>query len=126
MASTSDFNSITTTIEGGRLSTSSEYSSTSSSFSDQEQYTKATGRCRKWKKMLKKVVKESRKNVFGSSKPLIFGYDAWHRTNERLPRTYTNTPPQKPLIRLSSDLAYARPRAQLRLDQPKDWILLMP
>ncbi|KAJ9562113.1 hypothetical protein OSB04_007273 [Centaurea solstitialis] len=76
MASTSDFNSITTTIEGGRLSTSSEYSSTSSSFSDQEQYTKATGRSRKWKKILKKVVKESRKNIFGSSKPLIFGYDA--------------------------------------------------
>ncbi|KAJ9562110.1 hypothetical protein OSB04_007270 [Centaurea solstitialis] len=78
MASAIDFNSITT-IEGGRLSTSSEYSSASSSLSDQEQYTKASSsvrRSRKWRKMLKKVVDESKKSIFGSSKPLIFGYDA--------------------------------------------------
>ncbi|KAJ9562178.1 hypothetical protein OSB04_007338 [Centaurea solstitialis] len=77
MASTVDFNSITT-IEDRRLSTSSEYSSTSS-FSSQEQYTKATNgvrRSKKWRKMLKKVVEESRKSIFGSSKPLVFGYDA--------------------------------------------------
>ncbi|KAJ9562177.1 hypothetical protein OSB04_007337 [Centaurea solstitialis] len=76
MASAIDFNSITT-IEG-RLSTSSECSSTSY-VSEQEQYTQATSnlhRSRKWRKMLKKVVKESKKNIFGSSKPLKFGYDA--------------------------------------------------
>ncbi|KAJ9562179.1 hypothetical protein OSB04_007339 [Centaurea solstitialis] len=77
MASIVDFNSITSTEEG-RLSTSSEYSSTSS-HSNQEQYTKTTKsvrRSKKWRKMLKKVVEESKKSIFGSSKPLVFGYDA--------------------------------------------------
>ncbi|KAJ9562219.1 hypothetical protein OSB04_007379 [Centaurea solstitialis] len=76
MASAIDFNSITT-MEG-RLSTSSECSSTSY-VSDQEEYTQTTSnlhRSQKWRKMLKKVVKESKKSIFGWSKPLKFGYDA--------------------------------------------------
>ncbi|KAJ9562180.1 hypothetical protein OSB04_007340 [Centaurea solstitialis] len=70
MAIPTNFNSIT--IEG-RLSTSSKCSSTSF-VSDQEQYNVC--RIRKWRKLLKKVVEESKKSIYGSSKPLIFGYDA--------------------------------------------------
>ncbi|KVH92387.1 hypothetical protein Ccrd_005570 [Cynara cardunculus var. scolymus] len=76
MDTTNDFNSII--IIEGRLSTSSECSSTSS-LSDQEHYTQATNsvrRSQKWRKLLKKVVKESKKSIYGSSKPLMFQYDA--------------------------------------------------
>ncbi|KAK9066952.1 hypothetical protein SSX86_014276 [Deinandra increscens subsp. villosa] len=31
---------------------------------------------RKWKKMVNKVVEESKRSIYGSSKPLVFSYDA--------------------------------------------------
>ncbi|KVH92382.1 hypothetical protein Ccrd_005569 [Cynara cardunculus var. scolymus] len=76
MAIATYFNSITT-IER-RLSTSSECSSTSSG-SDGEQYVKVDSnvrRSRKWRKMMKKLVEESKKSIYGTSKSLTFGYDA--------------------------------------------------
>ncbi|KAJ9562220.1 hypothetical protein OSB04_007380 [Centaurea solstitialis] len=75
MASAIDFEP-NVTIEG-RLSTSSNCSWTSS-VSNHEQYTQATGKVRKsgkWRKMLKEVVEEGKRSIFGSSKPLIFRYD---------------------------------------------------
>lgn len=31
---------------------------------------------RKWKKLMNKVVEESKRSIYGSSKPLVFSYDA--------------------------------------------------
>ncbi|KAI3768187.1 hypothetical protein L2E82_18653 [Cichorium intybus] len=77
MATAIHFTSTTTTE--GRLSNVSDCTS-SSSVSDQEEYTQInTGsvrRSRKWRKFMKKVVEGSKKGIYGSSKPLIFGYDA--------------------------------------------------
>lgn len=69
-----------TTIEG-RLSNVSECtSSSSSSVSDQEDCTQINSsggrRSRKWRKFMKKVIEGSKKSIYGSSKPLIFQYDA--------------------------------------------------
>ncbi|KAI3768193.1 hypothetical protein L2E82_18668 [Cichorium intybus] len=68
----------TTAIEG-RLSNVSDSTSTSS-FSDQEDCTQINSssrhRSRKWRKLMKKVVEGSKKTIYGSSKPLIFRYDA--------------------------------------------------
>ncbi|KAI3768191.1 hypothetical protein L2E82_18660 [Cichorium intybus] len=68
----------TATIEG-RLSNVSDCTSTSS-FSDQEDCTQINSssvrRSRKWRKLMKKVVEGSKKSIYGSSKPLIFRYDA--------------------------------------------------
>ncbi|KAK1433195.1 hypothetical protein QVD17_10103 [Tagetes erecta] len=33
-------------------------------------------RNRRWKKLMKKMVEESKKSIYGSSKPLVFTYDA--------------------------------------------------
>ncbi|KAK9066953.1 hypothetical protein SSX86_014277 [Deinandra increscens subsp. villosa] len=33
-------------------------------------------RRRRWKKLMKKMVEESKKSIYGSSKPVVFGYDA--------------------------------------------------
>ncbi|KAL4582421.1 hypothetical protein LXL04_006970 [Taraxacum kok-saghyz] len=71
-----------TTIEG-RLSDVSDCTSPSSvSEHDQEECApnnnnnNSVRRSQKWRKFMKKVVEGSKKSIFGSSKPLIFGYDA--------------------------------------------------
>ncbi|KAJ0535019.1 hypothetical protein HanIR_Chr09g0426151 [Helianthus annuus] len=77
MALSTDLSYTTTAIEG-RLSNCSECSSLSS-VSDQEEYSwinNGLRRSSKWKKMMKKVIKGSRKTIYGSSKPLNFQYDA--------------------------------------------------
>ncbi|KAI3726413.1 hypothetical protein L1987_66210 [Smallanthus sonchifolius] len=33
-------------------------------------------RSRRWKKLMKKMVEESKKSIYGSSKPVVFRYDA--------------------------------------------------
>ncbi|KAK1433198.1 hypothetical protein QVD17_10106 [Tagetes erecta] len=76
MAPATDLSYSTTAIEG-RLSNCSECSSTSSSVSNEEEYSRIhdTGRW-KWKKVMKKMIEGSRKSIYGSSKPLNFRYDA--------------------------------------------------
>ncbi|KAL4582412.1 hypothetical protein LXL04_006961 [Taraxacum kok-saghyz] len=73
------FHVNTTTIEG-RLSNVSECTS-SSSVSDQEESTQKNSssvrRSRKWRKLMKKVIEGSKRSIYGSSKPLIFVYDAF-------------------------------------------------
>ncbi|KAI3768188.1 hypothetical protein L2E82_18655 [Cichorium intybus] len=71
--------SITTSNIEGRLSNVSDCTS-SSSVSDQEESTQintsSVRRSRKWRKLMKKLVDGSKKSIYGSSKPLIFRYDA--------------------------------------------------
>ncbi|KAJ0535013.1 hypothetical protein HanIR_Chr09g0426091 [Helianthus annuus] len=80
MLTTSDLNCTMDTIEG-RSSNFSECSSFSS-VSDHEEFTPTNSgrggisRSQKWKKLMKKLVKESKKSLYGSSKPSIFSYDA--------------------------------------------------
>ncbi|MFS7973552.1 hypothetical protein Hanom_Chr09g00857861 [Helianthus anomalus] len=70
------------TIEG-RPSNFSECSSLSS-VSDDGEFTQTNcskgsinrSRSRKWKKLMKKLVEESKKSFYRSSKPLVFSYDA--------------------------------------------------
>nr|GEX65094.1 hypothetical protein [Tanacetum cinerariifolium] len=62
---------------GGTSSSCSECSSPSS-IPDYEVYSrKSSGehRSKKWKKMLKKLVQESKKSFYGSSKPIVYRYD---------------------------------------------------
>nr|KAJ0209756.1 hypothetical protein LSAT_V11C400218060 [Lactuca sativa] len=76
MATTINLTS-STTIEG-RLSNVSDCTSTSS-ISDQEDCTQINSgsvRSRSWRKLMKKVIEGSKKSIYGSSKPLIFQYDA--------------------------------------------------
>nr|KAJ0210472.1 hypothetical protein LSAT_V11C400218050 [Lactuca sativa] len=77
MATTINLTS-TTSIEG-RLSNVSDCTSTSS-ISDQEDCTQINSssvrRSRNWRKLMKKVIEGSKKSIYGSSKPLIFQYDA--------------------------------------------------
>ncbi|PWA99664.1 hypothetical protein CTI12_AA001960 [Artemisia annua] len=66
-----------TAIEG-RSSNFSECSSLSS-ISDHSEFTQTNsgrGRSRKWKKLMKKLVQGSKKSFYGSSKPMVYGYDA--------------------------------------------------
>lgn len=68
-----------TTITKGRSSNLSECSSSSSSFSDHEDYSQINGgvsKSRKWKKLMRKMVEGSKRSIYGSSKPMIFHYDA--------------------------------------------------
>ncbi|KAK1433199.1 hypothetical protein QVD17_10107 [Tagetes erecta] len=63
----------------GRLSNCSECSSAASVSSDEEEYSRVHRGSHgswKWKKVMKKVIEGSRKSIYGSSKPLNFGYDA--------------------------------------------------
>ncbi|PWA36390.1 hypothetical protein CTI12_AA600520 [Artemisia annua] len=63
---------------GGTSSSCSECSSPSS-IPDYEVYSrKSSGehRSKKWKKILKKLVQESKKSFYGSSKPIVYRYDA--------------------------------------------------
>ncbi|KAJ0535014.1 hypothetical protein HanIR_Chr09g0426101 [Helianthus annuus] len=76
-----DLNCTTNTIEG-RPSNFSECSSLSS-VSDDGEFTRTNSgrsinrsRSRKWKKLMKKLVEGSKKSFYGSSKPLVFSYDA--------------------------------------------------
>ena len=62
MATSSDFNL-------------SECSSPSSSGSDNGDFTRVK-RGGKWKKLMKKMVEGSKKSIYGSSKPMVFSYDA--------------------------------------------------
>nr|KAJ0208853.1 hypothetical protein LSAT_V11C400218030 [Lactuca sativa]KAJ0213492.1 hypothetical protein LSAT_V11C400218010 [Lactuca sativa] len=63
----------------GRLSNVSDCTSTSS-LSDQEDCTQINSgsvrRSHNWRKLMKKVIEGSKKSIYGSSKPLIFQYDA--------------------------------------------------
>nr|KAJ0211840.1 hypothetical protein LSAT_V11C400217960 [Lactuca sativa] len=63
----------------GRLSNVSDCTS-ASSLSDQEDCTQINSgsvrRSRNWRKLMKKVIEGSKKSIYGSSKPLIFQYDA--------------------------------------------------
>ncbi|KAL7604423.1 hypothetical protein Lser_V15G19862 [Lactuca serriola] len=63
----------------GRLSNVSDCTSTSS-ISDQEDCTQINNgnvqKSRNWRKLMKKVIEGSKKSIYGSSKPLIFQYDA--------------------------------------------------
>lgn len=76
MAYASDLNC---SIEG-RPSNFSECSSFSS-VSDHEEFTPnnqlgSVRRSRKWRRALKKLVEESKKRLYGSSKSSVFSYDA--------------------------------------------------
>ncbi|GJR79086.1 retrotransposon protein, putative, ty1-copia subclass [Tanacetum coccineum] len=62
MATSSDFNL-------------SECSSPSSSGSDNGDFTRVKSGG-KWKKLMKKMVEGSKKSIYGSSKPMVFSYDA--------------------------------------------------
>ncbi|KAL7607553.1 hypothetical protein Lser_V15G19871 [Lactuca serriola] len=67
------------TATEGRLSNASDCTS-SSSASDHDEYT-TTNRgsvrpSRKWRKLMKMVVEGSKRGIYGSSKPMIFRYDA--------------------------------------------------
>ncbi|PWA44046.1 hypothetical protein CTI12_AA531670 [Artemisia annua] len=56
----------------------SECSSTSS-LSDHEEFPSgraSRNRSTKWKKLMKKIVQESKKSIYGSSKPFVYRYDA--------------------------------------------------
>ncbi|KAL4582414.1 hypothetical protein LXL04_006963 [Taraxacum kok-saghyz] len=65
----------TTTIDG-RLSNVSNCTSTSS-ISDQEESTQIhRSRSRRLMKLMKKVIEGSKRSIYGSSKPMKFGYDA--------------------------------------------------
>ncbi|GKE89376.1 hypothetical protein Tco_1566851, partial [Tanacetum coccineum] len=67
-----------TTIEG-RSSNFSECSSLSSVSDHDIEFTKTdNGRStsRKWKKLMKKLVQRSKTSFYGSSKPVVYGYDA--------------------------------------------------
>ncbi|KAL8231163.1 hypothetical protein R6Q57_000941 [Mikania cordata] len=77
MTFASDFNFPTATIEG-RLSNFSECSSSLSSVSDDTEFTQTivVTRSQKWKKLMKRLVKESKKSFFRSSKPSVYSYDA--------------------------------------------------
>ncbi|KAI3785205.1 hypothetical protein L1987_44319 [Smallanthus sonchifolius] len=84
MAFSTDLNCTMTTTEG-RLSNFSECSSLSS-VSDHEEFARmnsdrgsinrSRSRSQKWKRLMKKLVKESKKSFYGSSKPSVFSYDA--------------------------------------------------
>ncbi|PWA36389.1 hypothetical protein CTI12_AA600510 [Artemisia annua] len=76
MASTIDLND---TASIGSTSSSFSECSSPSSIPDYEVYPrKSSGerRSKKWKKMLKKLVQESKKSFYGSSKPIVYRYDA--------------------------------------------------
>nr|GEY80496.1 hypothetical protein [Tanacetum cinerariifolium] len=76
MANTIDLNN--TTNIGGTSSSCSECSSPSS-IPDYEVYSRVSSkerRSKKWKKMLKKLVQESKKSLYGFFKPIVYGYDA--------------------------------------------------
>nr|GEY84564.1 hypothetical protein [Tanacetum cinerariifolium] len=75
MANPIDLNN--TTNIGGTSSSCSECSP--SSIPDYEVHSRVSSKERqskKWKKMLKKLVQESKKSLYGSSKPIVYGYDA--------------------------------------------------
>ncbi|CAH1421312.1 unnamed protein product [Lactuca virosa] len=67
------------TATEGRLSNVSDCTS-SSSASDHDEYTPtnrgSVHQSRKWRKFMKKVVEGSKRSIYGSSKPMIFRYDA--------------------------------------------------
>ncbi|CAH1421320.1 unnamed protein product [Lactuca virosa] len=77
MATTINLTS-STAIEG-RLSNVSDCTSTSS-ISDQEDCIQINSgsvpRSRNWRKLMKKVIEGSKKSIYGTTKPLIFQYDA--------------------------------------------------
>nr|GFB75703.1 hypothetical protein [Tanacetum cinerariifolium] len=76
MANTIDLND---TANIGGISSSCSECSSPSSIPDYEVYSRissAERRSKKWKKILKKLVQESKKSIYGSSKPIVYGYDA--------------------------------------------------
>nr|GEX34470.1 hypothetical protein [Tanacetum cinerariifolium] len=76
MANTIDLNK--TNSIGGTSTSCSECSSPSSipDYEVSSRISSAERRSKKWKKMLKKLVQESKKSLYGSSKPIVYGYDA--------------------------------------------------
>ncbi|KAJ0535030.1 hypothetical protein HanIR_Chr09g0426271 [Helianthus annuus] len=80
MATTSDFNTTTTTH---RRPSYLVGCMSPSCVPVHEEYTLINSgtrggnrRSRRWKKLMKKVVEESKKSIYGSSKPVAFSYDA--------------------------------------------------
>ncbi|PWA99665.1 hypothetical protein CTI12_AA001970 [Artemisia annua] len=79
MDTLADLNYSTTTE--GRSSNFSQCSSLSSVSDHDIEFTqtdngRSTSTSQKWKKLMKKLVQRSKKSLYGSSKTVVYGYDA--------------------------------------------------
>ncbi|KAJ0888911.1 hypothetical protein HanRHA438_Chr09g0407241 [Helianthus annuus] len=82
MSTTTDLNVNSITIATEKRSSNFSECSAPTFIYDQGECTQinvhgdSIGRTRKWKKLMKSFVEESRKSLYRSSKPMVFRYDA--------------------------------------------------